>query len=189
MSSSALFTSFLRSLLFAFLNQILFDLVCIQFVFGFQTYLSETLCCLATLCKRGVLLVTFFVLDWSRPLCCRSAGLILVVGRLDFIFFWWKQNLICTDQNVSATRTNPRAREKVARSAVMFPGCMGAPLANLFSCTRVCPSAMSVRPSASKFLIFFSWSKDESDWQNKCVRDGLRVSHEVDRVEDRERKR
>jgi len=29
----------------------------------------------------------------------------LVVGRLDFAFFWWKQHLICTDQNVSATIT------------------------------------------------------------------------------------
>jgi len=27
----------------------------------------------------------------------------LVIGRLDFVFFWWKQHLICTDQNVSAT--------------------------------------------------------------------------------------
>ena len=100
---SALTASFLRSQLFAFLNQILFDLVCIQFVFGFQTDLSETLCCLATLCIRGVLLVTFFVLDCSWPLCCRSAGLVLVVGRLEFVFFWSKQHLICTDQNVSAT--------------------------------------------------------------------------------------
>jgi len=48
---------------FAFLNKFLFDLVCMQFVFGFQTDPSETLCCLATLCKRGVLFVTFFVLD------------------------------------------------------------------------------------------------------------------------------
>ena len=55
------------------------------------------------MCKRGVLLVTFFVLDWSRPLRCRSAGLMLVIGRLDFVFFWWRQHLICTDQNVSAT--------------------------------------------------------------------------------------
>jgi len=60
---SALIASFLCSSLFIFSNQILFDLICIQFVFGFQTDLSETLCSLATLCKRGVLLVTFFVLD------------------------------------------------------------------------------------------------------------------------------
>ena len=102
-SSLAQLASFPRFSLFVFLNQILFDLVCIQFVFGFPTDLSEALCCLATLCKRGVLLVTFFVLDWSRPLRCRSAGLMLVIGRLDFVFFWWKQHLICTDQNVSAT--------------------------------------------------------------------------------------
>ena len=62
-SSSAQFASFPRFSLFVFLNQILFDLVCKQFVFGFPTDLSEALCCLATLCKRGVLLVTFFVLD------------------------------------------------------------------------------------------------------------------------------
>jgi len=102
-SSLAQLASFPRFSLFVFLNQILFDLVCIQFVFGFPTDLSEALCCLATLCKRGVLLVTFFVLDWARPLRCRSAGLMLVIGRLDFVFFWRKQHLICTDQNVSAT--------------------------------------------------------------------------------------
>ena len=62
-SSSAQFASFPRFSLFVFLNQILFDLVCIQFVFGFPTDLSEALCWLATLCKRGVLLLTFFVLD------------------------------------------------------------------------------------------------------------------------------
>ena len=56
--------------------------------------------------KRGILLVTFFVLDWSRPLRCRSADFMFVVGRLDFVFFWWKQHLICTDQNVSATRVD-----------------------------------------------------------------------------------
>ena len=102
-SFSAQFASFPCFSFFAFLNQISFDLVCIQFVFEFPTDLFEALCCLATLCKRDVLLVTLFVLDWSRPLRCRSADFMFVVGRLDFVFFWWKQHLICTDQNVSAT--------------------------------------------------------------------------------------
>jgi len=110
-SFSAQFASFPCLSFFAFLNQILFDLVCIQLVFGFPTDLSEALCCLATLCKRDVLLVTFFVLDWSRPLRCRSADFMFVVGRLDFVFFWWKQHLICTDQDVSATQTHRRGPE------------------------------------------------------------------------------
>jgi len=43
------------------------------------------------------------VLDWSQPLNCVLACLILVAVCLDFAFFWWKQHLICTDHNVSAT--------------------------------------------------------------------------------------
>ena len=69
---------------FAFLNKFLFVLVCMQFVFGFQTDPSETLCCLATLCKRGVLFVTFFVLDWSQLLCCLS---MVFVSAFSIVFF------------------------------------------------------------------------------------------------------
>ena len=90
--SSVCFFSSLFALYFSKPNFIWFG--CAQFVFGFPTDLFEALCCLAVLWKRGVLLVTFFVLDWSRPLRCRSAGLMLVIGRLDFAFFWSKQHLI-----------------------------------------------------------------------------------------------
>ena len=53
-------------------------------MFGFQTDPSETLCCLATLCKRGVLFVTFFVLDWSQLLCCLS---MVFVSAFSSVFF------------------------------------------------------------------------------------------------------
>jgi len=44
---------------------------------------------------------------------CRSAGLMLVIGRLDFVFFWWKQHLICTDQNVSATNLANKSKKEL----------------------------------------------------------------------------
>jgi len=54
--------------------------------------------------KRGVLFVTFFVLDWSQPLGYVSAFFIFVAWRLGFIFFLLEQHLICADHcNVSAT--------------------------------------------------------------------------------------
>jgi len=47
-SSLTQLASFPRFSLFAFLNQILFDLVCMSFVFGLSTDRSKVLCCLAT---------------------------------------------------------------------------------------------------------------------------------------------
>ena len=72
-SFSAQFASFPCLSFFAFLNQILFDLVCVQLIFWFPSTLSEVF--FIVLYKRGILFVTFFVLDWLQFFCCLWPGL------------------------------------------------------------------------------------------------------------------